>query len=396
MKAIPLFILLSLYLLPTYSQTAPSHLKYFGYALVDALYDDPLDASTTTNYIAEVDSFSNVAQLAVYDYTDDINARVNLLNAHCVKPFLSIQSIFYYRIDGNAPSGNHLTLYSNFQARWNSFKATNLAVLNPSKIAALYVADEPVWNGISFSDLNTVCQILKNDFPNIPTMFVEAYPVLNSLVIPTSIDWIGFDRYGIFDPATSSVFLNDLQTLKSKRSTINQKIFLIIDDQWLPYYGAAGYSADTMQYVVQNYYTLATSDTSVVGLIGYLWPGGFDDPGQLGVRDMPQSVINKNIEIGKMIKANNSLCAITTSIETINPAKDFFNIYPNPSSEFLTIEMTGIKMKEKFQIYNSIGVLIKEVDMSQASQINISNLPNGVYFIRLKKYPQQTQRFIKQ
>jgi len=51
------------------SQTAPPHLKYFGFAIIDCLYDDPLDASTTTNYIAEIDSFSNVAHMCVYNHT---------------------------------------------------------------------------------------------------------------------------------------------------------------------------------------------------------------------------------------------------------------------------------------------------------------------------------------
>jgi len=375
-------------------QTAPPHLKYFGFALVDVLWDDPHDTSNITNYIAEVDSFSNIAQLGVYNYTDNIIARVNLMNAKCVKPFLSIQSICYYEVDTLAPSGHHFMLYPNFQARWNSFKTTNLSILDSSKIAAFYVADEPVWNGISFSELDTVCQMIKNDFPNIPIMFVEGYPVLSSLVIPTSVDWVGFDRYEIFDPTTSSIYLNDLDTLKSKRSTPNQKIFLIIDDQWLPFYSVAGFSPDTIRFMVQNYYNLAASDTSVIGLIGYLWAGGLDDPGQLGVRDMPQSVIDKNVEIGMMIKANNSPCQNTGINENMYSKSDFL-IVPNPATETLKISFRD-NQKQQIEIYNSTGQIVKEILIINNEMVNISDLPSGVYFIRLKNIPSQTQIFIKQ
>lgn len=375
-------------------QTAPPHLKYFGFALVDVGWDDPHDKTTTTNYITEVGSFSNIAQLGVFNYTDNIIARTNLMNSNCVKPLLSIQSICYYEVNTLAPSGHHFKLYPNFKARWDTFKSTNLSILDSSKVAAFYVADEPVWNGITFSELDAVCKMIKSDFPNIPLMFVEAYPVLNSLIVPTSVDWVGFDRYEVFDPTTSSIFLDDLDTLKSKLSTSKQRIFLTIDDQWLPFYGLAGFSPDTIRFMVQNYYNLAASDTLVIGLIGYLWAGGLDDPGQLGVRDMPQSVIDKNIEIGRMIKANNSPCRTNGINENIFSESTFL-IFPSPANEILKISFRD-NQKQQIQISNSIGQVVKEILIINNEAVNISDLPNGVYFICLKNIPSQTQKFIKQ
>src|SRR5690554_7588055 len=81
------------------AQTSPDHLKYFGFAIIDCLYDDPLDIDPTTNYIAEVDSFSNIAHMCIYDYADNIVDRVNLMNDHCVLPLISIQNIFYELVD---------------------------------------------------------------------------------------------------------------------------------------------------------------------------------------------------------------------------------------------------------------------------------------------------------
>lgn len=394
MKSKYLFHLLLICAAYLFSQTAPPHLKYFGYAMVDMGWDDPHDISTKTNYIEEVDSFSNVAQMGVFNYTDNVIARTHLMTSRCVKPILSIQSIFYHEVDSNAPSGHHFKLYPNFLERWQSFVKSNLPILQSSQIASFYVADEPLWNGIAYLELDTVCQLIKKDFPTIPIMFIEAYPVLSNLKIPTTVDWVGFDRYAIFDPSKSSLFLNDLKILKSKLSTTSQRIFLVMDDQWLPSYGQAGFAPDTVRFMIQNYYNLAASDTSIVGLIGYLWAGGLDSPDQLGVRNMPQSVIDKNVEIGSMIKANNPVCLATAVAETPITA-EYLSLWPNPCTETLYISL-GVKDPQQIEIINIFGQIVKDGLITHQQSINISDLPRGIYFIRSKDSPGTLLRFIKQ
>jgi hypothetical protein len=72
------------------------------------------------------------------------------------------------------------------------------------------------------------------------------------------------------------------------------------------------------------------------------------------------------------------------------------HIYPNPATSTLTIKYTGNNSKEQNQIFNSIGILIKEMEIMPTLQINIVDLPNGLYFLHLKNYQQQTLKFIKQ
>jgi len=74
----------------------------------------------------------------------------------------------------------------------------------------------------------------------------------------------------------------------------------------------------------------------------------------------------------------------------------FESIYPNPATDLLTIKFKSNIQKDQIQIYNAIGVLVKVVDVKEYTQINISDFPNGLYFIRLKNNQQQTQKFIKQ
>ncbi|HIP31372.1 MAG TPA: hypothetical protein EYG86_01275, partial [Crocinitomicaceae bacterium] len=170
MKQLQLLLVTILFSNLSVAQTAPAHLNYFGFALIDCLWDDPQDAGNTNNYIAEVDSFSNIAHMCVYDYIDDIETRVDLMNTHCVQPLVHIQSVFYERVDANGLSGDNYDLIANFTSRWNTFKTINATSLNNSKIAGFYIMDEPFWNGITFSELDSACAIVKADFPNIPIM----------------------------------------------------------------------------------------------------------------------------------------------------------------------------------------------------------------------------------
>jgi hypothetical protein len=364
----------------SHSQTAPSHLKYFGFAAIDCFYDDPLDASIVTNYISEVDTFSNIAHMCVFDYTDNVVSRVNYMNSLCVSPALYLHELFFQVIDNNAPSGNNYDLYPDYIARWNTFKTTNSSVLIPEKIGCFYIADEPFWNGITYTELEAVTSLVEGSHASIPKLMVEV--LMDSLVVPFDMDWVGFDRYGVFDPQIDPAFLQDLDTVKARLSNVNQKVILIIDDQWLPFYGVAGYAPDTMKYVVQNYYDLAASDTSIIGLLGYIWPGGLDDPGQLGVRNLTQGVIDKNVEIGQLIKANYSPCSALSSHELEQDALNL-KVFPNPSNSTINVSFSFEPKGINLLIYSILGELMKIVQTTnnQELTIDLSDLSNGLYYI---------------
>jgi hypothetical protein len=293
---------------PTINPAAPAHLKYFGHFFVDVEVDDPHDTTNKMNFTDEIASSSNLAQMTAYFAGQDLRARIKSMNDLCVKPFLSLQEVFFDRIDAAAPSGTRFALVSDYQNRWETFKTTNAGSLEASSIGAFYLVDEPVWNGVTFGDLETIAQLVKSDFPSVPTLIVEAKPVLDSLRVPTSIDWIGFDHYGVFKPSTDASFLGLVATLKSKRLTPDQKLFLVIDDQWTPEYGKLGVSASQMSATIQDYYDLAASDPEIAGLLGYRWAGSLGDSA-IGVRDMPQNIIDLNVSLGKRVKANNSPCS---------------------------------------------------------------------------------------
>lgn len=72
-----------------------------------------------------------------------------------------------------------------------------------------------------------------------------------------------------------------------------------------------------------------------------------------------------------------------------------FQIYPNPVSTTLNISIPG-NQQSQLDIFNAMGMLIKEIAISRSSQIDIAGLTDGLYFIHLKNGSGQTQKFLKQ
>lgn len=108
--------------------------------------------------------------------------------------------------------------------------------------------------------------------------------------MPKEIDWVGFDRYDIADPAHDAAWLADLQTVKNARSRPDQKIVIVMDTQWRPYYGVAGVQPADMAAVGASTLEVAAADPDVVAIVGYLWPNALDLPEQVGSRGLPASV----------------------------------------------------------------------------------------------------------
>ncbi len=74
-----------------------------------------------------------------------------------------------------------------------------------------------------------------------------------------------------------------------------------------------------------------------------------------------------------------------------------FDIYPNPASTYIKINSRALKGNVKIQVINIAGLLVKEIISNSDSEINISDLPNGFYSVRIITQTNllQTGSFIK-
>ena len=279
------------------------HLKYFGFTLIDTFWDDPLDSDTKTNYLDEVAAFTNIADLLVVQPSDKIIDRLSFMQVNKVKAILHVNELFFENVGTGGPSGLKYSLRTDYKERWDIFVMTNDLNSTKSTIGVFYLGEEPTWNGISFAELKAASDYIKSSISDIPIMLVEAYTTVNQLKVPSSIDWIGFDHYFIKDPKNNPAFLNELSIIKSKLSTENQHIVLIMDSHFIEegHGDFGGINKNEMGIVANSYYELALSEPKVVALIGYTWPGGFDTPTMLGARQFPQHIKDEYRRIGKEI-----------------------------------------------------------------------------------------------
>ena len=288
---------------PAAAQDTPSpRLRFFGYAMVDCGVHDSIAPAGTSNYVSEVAAFTNIGQMCVFGPGEDIGARLSWMQSNGMLALLSVQALLFEGTpDAGTGSGMRYRLRADHQRRWSSFVRLNRLNGRAAAIGAFYLADEPAWNGISAADLRQAADLVKATFPKTPIMLIEAAPAIGALVVPRSVDLIGFDQYGVAAPDAEPAYRAHLAALKSRRSRPDQRLVVVMEGQWLPAYDGQGVDPGLMATVAQRYFALAESDPEVVAMVGYLWPGGVAGPGHLGSRNLPASVITEHMRLGKAI-----------------------------------------------------------------------------------------------
>ena len=73
----------------------------------------------------------------------------------------------------------------------------------------------------------------------------------------------------------------------------------------------------------------------------------------------------------------------------------FWKMFPNPASESITIAFTNDRKQKQLEVYNVVGRLIKTIEATEAVKLDVSDLPNGLYFIRIKDNKQPALKFVK-
>jgi hypothetical protein len=59
------------------------------------------------------------------------------------------------------------------------------------------------------------------------------------------------------------------------------------------------------------------------------------------------------------------------------------HLYPNPTHSVLTIQANKIDPNTTIQLYNTIGKLVMEKELTANQQINLESFPNGLYFVKV-------------
>lgn len=83
--------------------------------------------------------------------------------------------------------------------------------------------------------------------------------------------------------------------------------------------------------------------------------------------------------------------SIATDVKENNEA--LFNIYPNPASNNLSIDLNSHEESYTFQISDVLGTILITDKMTSTSTIDLSSISNGIYFIKL--IDKENKTFIK-
>ena len=274
-------------------------LQYFGFVGVSCMVDDPDDEQGPRNYVDEIAGFTNLAHLCPLDI--DITPQLDELHEAHLRAFVDLTLVLFELVPGEAPvgSGSQLRLRPDAEQLFGAFVSENPR-LDSEHVGAFYLIDEPIWNGTPPEEIEAAAVLVEAAFPSIPSMVIEAYPVVDQAVFPDAVDWVGFDRYLVADPSSDPDYLADLETVRA-RATPDQQLVIILDAQWFSLHEMVPLTQEDMANVAWHTYELAASRDDVAAIIGYTWPGGLDLPQQLGARSLPPVVQQSYQDIGAQI-----------------------------------------------------------------------------------------------
>lgn len=89
---------------------------------------------------------------------------------------------------------------------------------------------------------------------------------------------------------------------------------------------------------------------------------------------------------------------VTLSNEDVSTLDNSLILFPNPTNEIININFSNSVSAAKIIIYDTTGkiILTNEIENSDSNQINISNLNNGIYFVKIETNEKsETKKIIK-
>jgi hypothetical protein len=77
-------------------------------------------------------------------------------------------------------------------------------------------------------------------------------------------------------------------------------------------------------------------------------------------------------------------------------AKENFRLYPNPTKDFVTIEISKNLSNSEAQVFNLAGQLVLQDYLNEHMQLDLQSLPKGLYFLRFKDLDQPGIKIVKE
>ena len=102
----------------------------------------------------------------------------------------------------------------------------------------------------------------------------------------------------------------------------------------------------------------------------------------VGFEDVSPGPISR-MKVVKLDSLGNTV--FTSTVELPGGQSDMLNVYPNPAYNFLNVNYSGSKTAQPLQatVYNTEGRACMQFELSDSEPVNISQLPNGLYLLKI-------------
>jgi hypothetical protein len=254
-------------------------LSYYGYF-------DTMDPGDHLDHLSTVTGYTNMNQFLDSPATGYLD--------YC-RPRSCMLLLQWQQFKADPSNSSRWIPRSDSAAQIDALKAT--VGSNLDKVGVVYMVDEPYTTGkiIQASDVQAAADQLVSFFPGIPialTLDATSMPLATS-VVPTSVDWVGFDEYCV-SQATLTSTLNKLQ---SKLRSAYQQLYLAPESGPSQCADATDASIATKQ---DAYVAIANANPRVVYLMNFGWwrtvvPPDNDPIGTLPKTAARQSAIGRSV-----------------------------------------------------------------------------------------------------
>lgn len=354
----------------------------------------PMDVTFNNCYVAN--NGTNKYQISIYGYASGATGNVNFNK--CMT-------------DGGDYSVGGTKLASGYKANFN-----NCIFRNPTNIV------------VNFDDHTTSTSLIRNggaSFTNCLAFYNTTYRYFNvwhSNTTWAGLDDVQFNNFTVINPY--SVIYNNGGGNIAGNCVFNFQQFPAAPATTVSYsLGNSLIECNTTNSLL-NFTRNAANDTTYPIAMTYAITGsgiqGFDYSRMKGFEIIPHAsysqtdtffvlanAITEPIKLNTVSMDTSWLYATTSSAQNVSISdcstvgisessfENDFSVYPNPATSTLNISIPE-NQKQQLQIFNSIGMFVKEISATQQTQIDISDLSSGLYFVRLQNNLLWTQKFIKE
>ena len=125
--------------------------------------------------------------------------------------------------------------------------------------------------------------------------------------------------------------------------------------------------------------TINAADSIYVDLLGFGFQ--FDRPEAIEYKFLVQEHLVPLVQVNYTAGANSGVLVSAQPISVLESSAPQFAVFPNPTTDYLTVKWEGA-YNVSYSVYNMEGKRVMEGSFSDNSQIEVSGLANGLYFLK--------------